>query len=224
MLHYGVSADCVHTMVRWTRRFALLEGGGSLRGPKKMFFCCFVWCSLFLYNEISFVSKFFSNQNISNMFVFRLLMFLFCPLLKMADAIVLFRSVFRVFLFEGVTPRSYRRRVDVPGSNAHWMWVYRPEVTHWLSGCNVNLSSVCSRTYVDRLRGVSLVRWILCTVSVGLVWSASSFCSCSSSSSCWFLLSRTWTQVRHAGRGSGDKSETRPILGFSSFVSDELWG
>ena len=166
----------------------------------------------------------FSNQNISKMFVFRFLMFLFCPLLKMADAIVLFRSVFRVFLFEGVTPRSYRRRVDVPGSNAHWMRVYRPEATHWLSGCNVKLSSVCSRTYVDRLRGVSLVRWILCTVSVGLVWSASSFCSCSSSSSCWFLLSRTWTQVRHAGRGSGDKSETRPILGFSSFVSDELWG
>ena len=108
-------------------------------------------------------------------------------------------SVFRVFLFEGVTPRSYQRRVDVPGSNAHWMRVYRPEATHWLSGCNVNLSSVCSRTYVDRLRGVSLVRWILCTVSVGLVWSASSFCSCSSSSSCWFLLSRTWTQVRHDG-------------------------
>ena len=79
----------------------------------------------------------FSNQNISKMFVFRFLMFLFCPLLKMADAIVLFRSVFRVFLFEGVTPRSYRRRVDVPGSNAHWMRVYRPEATHWLSGCNV---------------------------------------------------------------------------------------
>ena len=39
----------------------------------------------------------FSNQNISKMFVFRFLMFLFCPLLKMADAIVLFRFVFHVF-------------------------------------------------------------------------------------------------------------------------------